>query len=177
MKFGALSQSPAGRLPFTSLTSSPSRGTTTRSWASRRRTPVDFYLAALDGQVSLASCVEQASPKPPHASEGRPGHSACPAGARAARREARPRGPSGEEARAAARPSGEDACAASAQRHNRSSAVRRWAHKYSAVSQQSHGSAFSALVALVTGNDLASTEFLVPTCCRRRAALDAWVEA
>jgi hypothetical protein len=33
---------------------------------------------------------------------------------RAARREARPRGPSGEEARAAARPSGEDACAASA---------------------------------------------------------------
>ncbi|MGK0482531.1 MAG: hypothetical protein ACJAQ3_002511 [Planctomycetota bacterium] len=44
--------------------------------------------------------------------------------ARAARREARPRGLSGEEARAAARPSGEDACAASAQRHNRYFPVR-----------------------------------------------------
>ncbi|MFT6832338.1 MAG: hypothetical protein ACJAZN_002510, partial [Planctomycetota bacterium] len=90
--------------------------------------------------------------------------------ARAARREARPRGPSGEEARAAARPSGEDACAASAQRHNRSSAVRRWAHEYSAVSQPSGGSAFRALVAVVTGTDLSGTELPVPTCCRRRAS-------
>jgi hypothetical protein len=44
--------------------------------------------------------------------------------ARAARREARPRGLSGEEARAAARPSGEDACAASAQGHDRYFPVR-----------------------------------------------------
>ncbi|MFT5731684.1 MAG: hypothetical protein ACJAZN_000821 [Planctomycetota bacterium] len=78
------------------------------------------------------------------------------------------------EARAAARPSGEDACAASAQGHNRSSAVRRWAHKYSAVSQQSGGSAFTALVAAVTGTDLPGTDFPRPTRCRRRAALDAW---
>ncbi|MFT7169303.1 MAG: hypothetical protein ACI80K_002441, partial [Paracoccaceae bacterium] len=89
---------------------------------------------------------------------------------RAAPREARPRGLSGEEACAAARPSGEDACAASAQRHNRSSAVRRWAHKYSAVSQQSHGSAFSALVAAVTDTNLADTDFPRLTCCRRRAS-------